>query len=67
VALRNSEQNTGLKFEDVNTEMLQLASLLGNMQREVQVNTSTSVLPGPNEGFQVDGLPVEDYVRQMRR
>jgi hypothetical protein len=66
VALTNSEQNTGLKFEDVNTKMLQLASLLGHMQREVQVNTGTSVLPGPNEGVQVDGLPIEDYVKQMR-
>jgi hypothetical protein len=67
VALTNSERNTGLKFEDVNTKMLQLASLLGNMQREVQVNIGTSVLPGPNEGVQVDGLPIEDYARQMRR
>jgi hypothetical protein len=65
VALTNSEQNTGLKFEYVNTKMLQLASLLGHMQRKVQVNIGTSVLPGPNEGIQVDGLPIEDYVRQM--
>jgi hypothetical protein len=63
MALTNSERNTGLKFEDVNTKMLQLASLLGNMQREVQVNIGTSVLPGPNKGIQVYGLPIEDYVR----
>jgi hypothetical protein len=50
VALMNSERNTGLKFEDINTKMLQLASLLGHMQREVQVNVGTSVLPGQNEG-----------------
>jgi hypothetical protein len=67
VALSNSERNTNLKFEDVNTKMLQLASLLGHMQREVQVSIDTSVLPAPNEGVQVDGLPIEDYVRQMRR
>jgi hypothetical protein len=67
VALTNSERNTGIKFEDINTKILQLASLLGHMQREVQVNVSTSVLPGPNEGVQVGGLPIEDYVRQMRR
>jgi hypothetical protein len=48
VALTNSERNTGLKFEDVNTKMLQLANLLGHMQIEVQVNIGTSVLPGPN-------------------
>jgi hypothetical protein len=33
----------------------------------VQINVGTSVLPGPNEGVQVDGLPIEDYVQQMRR
>jgi hypothetical protein len=33
VDLTNSELNTGLKFEDVNTKMLQLASLLGHMKR----------------------------------
>jgi hypothetical protein len=65
VALTNNERNTGLNFEDANTKMLQLASLLGYMQREVQVNIGTAVLPGPNEGVQVDGLPIEDYVRQM--
>jgi hypothetical protein len=67
VALTNSERNTNLKIEDVNTKMLQLASLLGHMQREVQVNMGTSVLPGPNEGVQVDGLPIEYYVRKMQR
>jgi hypothetical protein len=67
VALTNSERNTGLKCEDVNTKMLQLVSLLVHMQREVQVNIGTSVLPGPNEGVQINGLPIEDYVRQMRR
>jgi hypothetical protein len=67
VALKNSDQNSGLKFEDINTKLLQLASVLGHIQREVQVNVGTSVLPGPNEGVQVDGLPIEDYVRQMRR
>jgi hypothetical protein len=67
VALTNSERNTGLKFEAVNAKMLQLASLLGHMQREVQVNIDTSVLPGPTQGIHVDGLPIEDYVRQMRR
>jgi hypothetical protein len=66
VALTNSERNTGLKFEDVNTKMLQLDSLLGHMQREVFVNIGTSLLPGPNEGVQVYGLPIEDYFRQMR-
>jgi hypothetical protein len=33
----------------------------------VQGNVGTSVLPGPSEGAQVDGLPMEDYVQQMRR
>jgi hypothetical protein len=25
------------------------------------------VLPGPSEGSQVGGIPIEDYVRQMRK
>jgi hypothetical protein len=37
------------------------------MKIEVQVNYGTSVLPEKNEGVHVDGLPIEDYVRQMRR
>jgi hypothetical protein len=40
---------------------------LGHIQREVQGNVGTSVLPGPSEGAQVDDLPMEDHVRQMRR
>jgi hypothetical protein len=67
VALTNSERNSFLKFEDINTKLLQLYSLLGHIQREVQGNVGTSVLPGPSEGAQADGLPMEYYVRQMRR
>jgi hypothetical protein len=33
VALMNSEQNSFLKFEDINTKLLQLASLVGHIQR----------------------------------
>jgi hypothetical protein len=65
VALMNSERNKNLKFEDADTNMLQLASLLGHMKIEVQVNIGTSVLLGPNEVVQVDGLPIEDYGRQI--
>jgi hypothetical protein len=67
VALTNSERNSFLKFEDINTKLLQLAFLLGHIKIEVQGNVDTSLLPGPSEGAQVDGLPIEDYVRQMRR
>jgi hypothetical protein len=67
VELTNSELNSFLEFEDINTKLLQLASLLGHIQREVQGNVGTSVLHGPSEGAQVDGLPMEDYVRHMRQ
>jgi hypothetical protein len=63
VALTNSGQNSFLKFEDINTKVLQVASPLGHIQRELQGNVGTSVLPGPSEGAQVDDLPIEDYVR----
>jgi hypothetical protein len=62
LALTYSERNSFLKFEDIHSKLLQLASLLGIIQREVQGNVDTSVLPGSSEGAQVDGLPIEDYV-----
>jgi hypothetical protein len=51
----------------MNTKLLKLASFLGHIQREVQGNVGTSVLPVPIERVQVDGLPIEYYVPQMRR
>jgi hypothetical protein len=41
VALMNSQRNSILKFEDINTKLLQLASFLGHIQREVQGNVGT--------------------------
>jgi hypothetical protein len=67
VALTKSKQNSFLKFEDIHNKLLQLASLMGHIQREVQGGVGTSVLHGPSACAQVDGLRIEDYVRHMRR
>jgi hypothetical protein len=67
VSLTTGERNLVSKFEDINTKLFQLASLLGHIQSEVQGNAGTSVLPGPGGPAQVDGIPIEDYVRQMRK
>jgi hypothetical protein len=63
--LTRAEKNSTHQIElttPINTKLLQLAFLLGHIQREVQGNVGTSVLPGPSEGAQADGLPIEDYV-----
>jgi hypothetical protein len=50
--------------------MFQLAPLLGRLQREVQANAGSGpLLSGghDDDALMCDGLPIADYVMQMRK